>query len=394
MEQVLFSNQDFPSLGVASFTLGPNQKKSISVDAYVNKKGQAKIEFNTGYSVSGGIVYADLERDGESITGGAQVLTQSTSIHPVVNNLNLVIQDKDVKKGWHSYKITLTNDSTDIMSVLTYSLTVKCPKHHQLKSVNAFPSLGQPPYFTLSPGASTDIKLCAKLENTKKVKLDATVNIAFNLIEAMDFQFDILSDGTSLTNGPQNLLLITLPQVIPPTTVEYNFSAMVVDDSATSGDYILRLINASSTTSVDIDFFSFLADVGAVKARQDLPALDQPVYSTILPNLSMEKNVRTYTETSVLVSAMINFEDDNISESPMYEVLRDGVSITNGPQQLFTRETNPPFFIENNTFFSIVDNPEQGYHIYTLRIINIGVNSLPVDFYSFAIENPNSKISC
>ncbi len=200
----------------------------------------------------------------------------------------------------------------------------------------------------------------------------------------------------SLTNGPQNLVSFgTL------ALDEANLTVSTVDTCVKEGNHTYRLIITNNSAEVvNIDYYSFNVLTGndfhffTSKSAQVYPSSSEPPIVVLCPGCSQNFDfcADVCEEGKVVLNASFNTASQVYNGQKLecnYDILRDGVSITNGVQVVFSagplNGLPGPVQGEECLSVSLVDKcAPKGKHEYRLVLGNGGTATFYVDFISFS----------
>lgn len=257
---------------------------TFTIEAEVFKEGQVELNYS-----GNGLIYLtsnndtsltfDLQRDGTSIVNGPQKLLYLSAVtYPSSFTLEGVtsvgIIDENASKGLHTYTLTVTNVGATVIDLDFISFSATASKSEFKNYVKQdYPLITAPDAVPLPPLSRADIQVDATVHEAGQAEIKFTLNTILTSIGAAvipnfyivysNLLFEIVrtneSGSESITGGLQNLIRLG-PTLYPQNaTVTYSPSFYFVDKDAPQGKntYTLSLVNNSSTSSNNIDYYTF-----------------------------------------------------------------------------------------------------------------------------------------
>lgn len=294
-----------------------------------------------------------------------------------------------------------------------------------LKTYSRLPLLGQS-LLILQPGYSKRWWIAEpKTQRSRRSssivnRITLTVNLRFEGASTQPLNSDVLVDikknGQSLINGPQVLLAIR------PILLEASYTITTVDStdpavpksrsrSKECPTYEVTLTNNTTDRELVVDFVTLVAepirraDLALVQnypprgqVALTLPPTEQNTLEVSLEaetstrSKSKSRAKRCSTPVSVTVSANIIWPIAGVEL--FFDVLRDGVSLMNGPRVMLQALTGGSMDLQEVNFtFSTVDSLPQRNHpstapsVYQLVFFNRSTTlPLAIDFYTFSAQ--------
>lgn len=397
----IYENSKNPALGLNVTTLYPDEKYAIPINhVKVRHCGQVVVETDFTYSIQQNVkILFDIQRDGESIIGGYQIMSNKMAPSGVSGQIGNVYGtfttcydtvDKQVTKGRHNYKIILYNsDLTNPFTLIRYATLVKAMTQNIVNSIQAYPVINEPAAITLASVADSPNNIAyLSLRGTRRdglIKLNLNVNVRYtSLLSQLMFEI-FRADGSTVTNGRQVFGLLSGPDYISIDFIA-NFNFIFVDNQP-SEKYTVIFDN-QSVAPIELDFYSFFLEYHQASPLEYLniipPFLQYPDVIQAGQRRSWKLKSEN-CESPKVISFLSNFIFSGIySSSILIDVRKNGKSIINGNQPWY-KVMNANLYYENNIKFVAIDSDSEGGE-YEVSIVNYGQNSIALDYLIFIVQ--------
>lgn len=426
------ANQNYDPIGSVGYNISPNSQLVFSKKAHVYKSGRARISFVYNIITSSPTgaqfnVYRQkyhcnsnyqCDNDIVSLTNGPQILySGSPSSSEINTSFNTI--DTTVEPGEYTYSVVLiNNDNSATVNIDFGSFVISTGKNlHYYTSSNAqqYPSITDPAIVILVPSPNvpntTSFQFDAEVFRDGEISLNYSGNMVINIppgLSSTNLTFDLQRDGTSIVNGPQNLLTVSNAVSIITYVINLVTSINFVDATAPKGRHTYTLILTNNGhTNVELDFLSFSGTSSRSEFKnyvnQEYPPISAPS-AILLPPLSradVNVNAKVHEECQAMVTFTLNtvlapLSTINLS-SLLFEVTRtnkkETISLTNGLQNLINSPPSVVLHVNTSASFSpsfyfVDSDAPQGENKYTLSLVNnSSVNSSNIDYYTFTVTS-------
>lgn len=283
-----------------------------------------------------------------------------------------------------------------------------------------FPLLGENS-FSIPANSNYTLKLNATVYRFGQIQLNFNMELgisstSFNLL------INVKRDGTSIINGPQTF--VSLNNILPNqiNIIPQTFSTIDSDAPVGKHTYTIELMNPSNNVA-NINYYSLIAkslleeNSAEFFSFQFYPQTNRTLMNnntvsnnntSLLPSSQMNIPLNILTKSMMVNNKKEKKENNNKKQvklvanlnvifqgksSPLFymDLLKDGASITGGPQVYFgitpaiTGSTD--FINERIINLTLIDTLDTDNFVYTLVLMNRSVDSRAIiDYLSFSAE--------
>lgn len=263
------------------------------------------------------------------------------------------------------------------------------------------PTTTEPPVVFLQPGGQFTITVPTEIRSKSQAIVIFNGNgikLASNTPSTVNIQLDILRNGQSIINGPQTQFASLLPPSDKNLVINETFTTIDTLESSMTAIYTFIIINSSAVDVIGIDFYSAIVAIKRhhkIAFTSQVPPLESQPIVVLSPGSSYDVNLTSDFSTCNMPLLLYNLNivrqvaTSTVPVVPklLLNVLRDGHSISNGPQ-IINKFIAPPIISTEITLEYLMSDciREAGKHDYTFRLTNDSTNeTVELDYYTATV---------